>query len=106
MNYQDTSRAAWRSFVPVSAVLDRLIMEALTDAGDSGLTDLQIEEAIGRKHQAVSANRRHLVERNLVVDSGRRRLLPNNRNAIVWILRQVSPVVEAPPGEGGCRESS
>jgi predicted transcriptional regulator len=94
MTYQDTSRAAWRSFVPVSAVLDRLIMEALTNAGDGGLTDLQIEETIGRKHQAVSANRRHLVERGLVVDSGRRRLLPTNRNAIVWIIKELSDTRE------------
>ncbi len=84
IHYQATSRDAWQSFLPVSAVLDRAILEAIT-ASPEGLTDLELEQATGRKHQAVSANRRHLVEDGFLVDSGRRRTQVG-RARIVWAL--------------------
>jgi len=70
MNYQKTSLWAWEEFVPVSAALDRLIMDTLSRAGRDGLTCELIEAAIQRSHQAVSGNLTHLVERGLVVPTG------------------------------------
>src|SRR3546814_10150306 len=82
MKVQETSVEAWRSFLPVSAELDREIMAALHRSGGDGLICQEIEEEIDRLHQAVSGNLRHLVEQGLVkrpcmparTQSGRRAL--------------------------------
>ena len=87
INYQETSREAWRSFLPDSAKLDRLIMKSLEDLGE--VTCQRIEGYIDRDHQAVSGNLRHLVEKNLVEDSGRRGKTRSGRSAILW--RIVNP---------------
>ena len=87
INYQATSREAWRSFLPDSAKLDRLIMKSLEDLGE--VTCQRIEGYIDRDHQAVSGNLRHLVEKNLVEDSGRRGKTRSGRSAILW--RIVNP---------------
>jgi predicted transcriptional regulator len=84
--YQKTSRAALRSIHAVSGELDKLIVEAIRDAGPSGLIDQEIEERIKRSHQAVSANRRHLVEAGIVRDSGSKGKTTSGRSAIKWIL--------------------
>lgn len=95
---QDTSRQAWTDFVPVTAALDRAIMEAITAAGPQGLTCQQIEEATGRNHQAVSGNLRHLAERGLVEKSGFYGSTASGRRAIKWRVNQMGPEkVEAPP---------
>ena len=52
INYQATSREAWRSFLPDSAKLDRLIMKSLEDLGE--VTCQSIEGYIDRDHQAAS----------------------------------------------------
>lgn len=82
IDYQDTSREAWRSFLPVSAELDRLILGAISDAGAEGIICEQIEERIGRSHQAVSGNLRHLVEKGYVVDTGELGKTRSNRPAM------------------------
>ena len=82
MKYQDTSRQAWRSFIPVTATLDRQILEALYCCG--GATCQEVEKRIDRTHQAVSGNLRHLVERDIVEKGERRRLVDSGRSAIVW----------------------
>ena len=84
MNYRETSRQAWKAFLPVSAVLDYAIMESVARSPD-GLTDIEIEQRTGRKHQSVSANRRHLVENGYLEDSGRRRRIDGHER-IVWDL--------------------
>lgn len=90
--YRDTSREAWESFLPVSAALDRAIMAALDVMGGSeGLTCQEIEGLIERSHQAVSGNLRHLVERGLVLDSGRHGKTDSGRKAIKWVARRYAP---------------
>jgi len=83
--YRETSREAWESFLPVSALLDRAIMAALDAAGHRGLTCQEVERAIGRSHQAVSGNLRHLVEKGLVLHSGEYGQTDSGRRAILWI---------------------
>lgn len=86
INYQQTSAAAWESIVPVSAELDRAICQALAAAGKDGLTDWEIEQQINRGHQSVSANRRHLVEREIVRPTRLRGVTQSGRKAIKWVL--------------------
>lgn len=84
--YRETSRLAWRSFVPLSATLDRDIMVALVNAGDEGLICQEIEARIGRSHQSVSGNLRHLAERGLVRHNGKHGLTTSNRRAMKWVV--------------------
>lgn len=86
MPYQDTSREAWESMIPVSALLDRAICLELDKAGAAGLTDWEIECRINRGHQSVSANRRHLVERGIVRQTILRGVTKSGRRAIRWVL--------------------
>lgn len=86
MNYQETSREAWRRFAVVSGSVDDRIIRALQEAGESGLTDEEVERRLGEKHQTVSGNRRHLAERGLVKDSGLRGVTSSGRAAIKWVL--------------------
>jgi predicted transcriptional regulator len=85
-NYQPTSRDAWRDFLPASASLDRAIMEAINDAGDDGLTCQEIEEKIGRSHQAVSGNLRHLVEKGVAKHGGAYGKTTSGRRAMKWVV--------------------
>lgn len=84
--YQETSRIAWRSFLPVSAELDRAIMGAIEEAGQGGIICADIETKIGRSHQATSGNLRHLAEKGLVVMTGTHGLTPSGRKANKWRL--------------------
>ena len=86
MEYQETSREAWLSFFPVSAELDRAIVGCIADAMPRGLADFELESLTGRKHESVSGNRRHLVQRGVVIDSGETTLNASGRRAILWIL--------------------
>lgn len=83
--YRETSREAWRPFLPVSAHLDRLIMAVLELHCAEGATCQQIEACIDRDHQAVSGNLRHLVERGLVKPTKLRGLTRSGRKAIRWV---------------------
>ncbi len=84
--YQETSRSAWRSFVPVSAELDRAILAEIESAGEHGVACCDIEASIGRSHQAVSGNLRHLVEKGIVEPSGQYGVAPSGRRVIKWRL--------------------
>lgn len=92
IDYRETSREAWESFLPLSAVLDRLIMGCLDLAGPGGLTCDAIELDLGRSHQAVSGNLRHLVEKRLVVESGHYGKTRTGRRAIKWVARKYAPL--------------
>lgn len=68
--------------------LDRLIIRAIRNAGRAGIIDEHIEKAIGRKHQSVSGNRRHLVERGYVKHNGKYDKTSGKwgRDAKRWVL--------------------
>jgi hypothetical protein len=67
-----------------------------------GMTDFDLEDALGRSHQSVSAARNALMMAGLVTDSGKRR--PNRRgnNVTVWVATSPSseetsvPVSDSP----------
>jgi hypothetical protein len=85
INYQETSREAFDSFQPESGTLDAQILAVLLEAGKDGLIDQEIEIRLGRSHQAVSGNRRHLVERKLVCETRLRGQTSSGRRAIKWV---------------------
>ncbi len=89
---QVTSREAFRD-APTRTV-DEQILDVVRELG--GACDHEIEARTGLKHQSISGNRRHLVERGKLHASDERRPTPSGRNAIVWRLGkgpQVPPFV-------------
>lgn len=80
----DTSAAAAASIEPNLATKQGRVLELLR-ATDHGLTDDQLEQITGWRHQSVSARRRELVLAGLVVDSGQRRRTSSNRYGAVWV---------------------
>lgn len=90
--YKHTSREAYEGFMPVSGELDLAIIAAIRDAGPDGIICEQIERVIGRKHQAVSGNLRHLVERGHVKHNGQYGKTASNRKAMKWVLVDRSEV--------------
>lgn len=83
----DTSEAAADSVAGGTASKRRRILTMISDA-PAGMTDDEVEEATGWRHQTVSARRRELVLLGLLVDSGRRRLTRSGRGATVWVPRE------------------
>ncbi len=65
------------------ANMENEVMQAILQSAD-GLTDEEIEQVTGLKHQTATARRRGLVIYGLVRDSGRTRRLSTGRRGIVW----------------------
>ena len=83
----DTSREAAQSLPePALARLEARVMGLIALAGPFGRTDDELEVETGLSHQTVSARRRGLVQKRLVVYNGLRRVTRSGRKATVWIL--------------------
>lgn len=54
-------------------------------SGALGMTDDELERAMGRSHQTVSARRNGLKADDLICDSGMKRITRTQSPAIVWI---------------------
>jgi hypothetical protein len=80
----ETMRAAAESLRGQLGRLQALVLEAVRAAGEAGMTDEELERALGLRHQSVSARRRELVLRGQLADSGDRRRTSSGRAAIVW----------------------
>lgn len=78
-----TSRAAADSALANSSAMRSKVLGAIRTAG-AGMTDDEVERALGLRHQTASARRRELVLLGLVRDSGRRRRTSSGRMAAVW----------------------
>jgi hypothetical protein len=84
-----------------TALADKERVFALIEAaGDDGMTDKEIEHAIGGLHEGVSARRRGLVlDEGRVRNSGRTRPTPSGRQAVVWVVgRETNLIVGTPLG--------
>ena len=87
-NHPDTSKATEQKMLPRIGTYAELAYNHIR-ASKEGLTDYDLEALTGRTHQSVSATRKlSLVDRGLVVDSGRRRLNQYGNLAIVWIDKE------------------
>ena len=88
MKHRHTSREAYDSMAgALSGALDIRIMRQLrrhTPAG--GVICEHIETALGRKHQSVSGNLRHLVEGGLAAATSNHGTTSSGRRAIKWII--------------------
>lgn len=62
-----------------------LVLEAICNAGERGLTDDELQIVLNLRSQTQSPRRRELELTGLVNDSGKTRITRNKRPAVVWI---------------------
>ena len=84
----DTERAAAALVQPRTGTWRARVLEAITTAGEHGLTDWELHDALGGNLYTVAPRRKELVELGWVVDSGSRRPTNNGARAIVWVLSE------------------
>jgi hypothetical protein len=88
--YERNSATSQAAAVSLSAKtlgrLEALVLQHVTNAGNQGITDDELEVLTKLSHQTVSARRRGLVLQGLVKDSGVVRLTRAERKATVWVL--------------------
>jgi hypothetical protein len=81
----DTSEAAARSMIPKLGEQQERIYLLIRGARGRGMTDDEIEQETGLRHQTASARRRELVLLGMVTSMGQRRT-SSGRQANVWIV--------------------
>lgn len=80
-----TSIQAAEKLLPRTGTIRRAVFEAITSRSGLGMTDYELEQQLGGKHQTVSAVRRSLVLDGLIRDSGYTRANPQGNQCIVWV---------------------
>ena len=80
---RQVSRAAFESIKPE---LSRIRLQIASLLREGELTDDELEERLGMRHQTVSATRRGMVKDGYVEATGDRRPTRSGRSAQVWRL--------------------
>jgi len=91
----ETSKAAAISIADTAAQLRAMVLKAIVDAGQAGLTCDELEERLEMRHQTVSPRVNELWEAGEIGDSGQRRVTRSNRKAIVWVTWDLAPAAES-----------
>lgn len=86
----ETSRAAAKRLPPLRVETVRnLVYDALCDAEDQGLTDLELEALLNLSGSSIRPRRRELEVAGLIWDSGQTRVTPSGRAAVVWVAKRL-----------------
>lgn len=80
----------------VRGALEKIVFQAIYQAGHQGMTDDELEVVTGLSHQCESARRNALTSKRKVRDSGLRRPTRTGSPAIVWVVGEGIPIVGAP----------
>jgi len=86
MAARDTELEAAALVRPKSGTQRVKVLEAIRAAGDRGLTDPELAQVTGLYLYSAAPRRVELCESGWVKDSGLRRMTPNGRKAIAWVL--------------------
>ena len=81
-----TSYEAGAQVVHKLRALQIIVLNHLRAAGDIGLADIELEELCGDHGSTYRTRRAELVEKKLVVDSGRKKII-QGRKRIVWVAK-------------------
>lgn len=92
-----TSRAAYAAIDPVAGRLRALAYQLIHQAGERGMTALEVVDASGHERWGIQPRISELVSARAVVDSGHTRTNPSGRQAIVWVLPEYGPGRDAVP---------
>jgi hypothetical protein len=88
-----TSAAAADSVREVTGKMRIKVYQILLTHTD-GLTDLEQQQLIPMNASTQRPRRIELVDQGWVIDSGRTRLTPSNRSAVIWIIKPQEPKSE------------
>lgn len=80
-----TSKAAAAAIEPNAGTLRAIVLEFLREMGAHGATDEELQSWLVINPSTERPRRIELVQRGLVVDSGRTRKTRAGRNATVWV---------------------
>lgn len=83
---QDTEADAAFRIYPTSGTKRRIVLDAIAEAGDHGLTDVEVAERTKMHFQTSQPRRHELMRGGWVEDSGQRRETGKGGTAIVWVL--------------------
>jgi hypothetical protein len=83
--HSETSRGAAVDIRPDANRLRMLVLEALRRAGDAGMTDEEIQDALNMAGSTERPRRGELVGRGFVRDSGIKRAVRSGKPATVWV---------------------
>lgn len=86
-----TSRAALASLGSEADTLRAISFRLIHESGARGMTALEVVQASGRDRWGIQPRISELATARRVIDSGRTRINPSGRQAIVWIV----PFVES-----------
>lgn len=86
-----TSLDAAKQIEPNSGTLEEKVLLAIRKAGATGMTDQEIQKALGMNPNTQRPRRGTLHAKNLIADSGRTRHTASGRSAIVWVDKKFSP---------------
>ena len=93
MGYQETSLAAFEAAKPKMPSLRAQITKELLLKGPTTCDDL--EKLLGRTHQSVSAQLTIMKKEGAIEDSGERGTTSSGREAIKWIVSDVTQAAKA-----------
>lgn len=81
-----TSSEAYAAIAPISDTLRAIAYRLIHEAGERGMTALEVVAASGRDRWSIQPRISELVSKDRVVDSGRTRFNPSGKRAIVWVI--------------------
>jgi hypothetical protein len=79
-----TSRDAAKTVVPYITEIQATVLREVRDAGGQGMTDYELEQRLGNTSATLRSRRNELVKKELIRDSGMRRL-QSGSNRTVWV---------------------
>lgn len=85
-NPKDTTRLAALKALPRTGTQRAEVLDAIIGSGTRGMTDAELQRALGMNPNTERPRRVELVEANWVVDSGQRRASAGADLSIVWVL--------------------
>ena len=80
----DTSKAAADAIEASLGHLQRMVLDAIRDAGSDGMTADEVAQKLRLSQLTVRPRATELARRGLVIDGGTRRKNESGRSAIVW----------------------
>lgn len=84
MNHTDTSAAALIAIKPTAPIVREMVLAALREAGEDGLTADECAVFIDTDRLNVRPRTTELRSQGKIADSGLRRLNDSGKRAIVW----------------------
>jgi hypothetical protein len=86
--HSDTSKASAADIESKAKTLRAEVLGFIRISGRYGATDEELQIALNMNPNTERPRRVELVERGLVVDSGKKRKTKSNRQAVVWVCNE------------------